>query len=256
MTNEVIAEITSLYSKYYKNKERVESLKKYVEANVNIVDVYRNEFEAGTRTFVDILDAETELYNSSQSLINMEFNALNNYYDLMFNLSQLTDSILSNPNQDCANVEPRVISYEPKEHNKNTEAQLDGLISSADSKLISKELGLSEPMSASSTKSVTTQKSKDFKSFLDAPRDYFTINVGTKNSMVAANKYIAVNNLENSGYAFEFGKGMKSAKVLYGVYSSVKEAKEAMKSLSPEVLAGKPYVDNISKHQALYAKYN
>ncbi len=125
-----------------KNKKRVEALKKYVVANVNIVEVYRNEFQAGTRTFVDILDAESELYNSRTSLINIEYTALNNYYDLMFNLSQLTDTVLSSENQICDNVSPRVFSYTPKEQDKQSRFDLDGLISNTDSSIISKELGL------------------------------------------------------------------------------------------------------------------
>ena len=96
----------------------------------------------------------------------------------------------------------------------------------------------------------------EYKTFLEAPKSYYTINLATKNGMAAANKYISDNNLGNNAYAFAFGPTMKSAKILYGVYSSVKEAREAMKTLDSNVLATKPYIDNISKHQALYAKYN
>ncbi len=265
ITNEVVADVKSTYNKYFKYKKRVEALTKYVEANVNIVEAYRNEFEAGTRTFVDILDAESELYNSSKSLINMEYAALNNYYDLMFNLSMLTDTILSNPNQDCANIKPRVIDYSPKKQDKETESQLNGLISTSDSKLIRKELGLDTTAVVDSMdKDIAKKASSDamkmatseYKSFLEAPKNFFTINIATKNGMVDASNFIKENNLGDNAYAFEFGPSMKSAKVLYGVYSSVKEAKEALKLLSPSILSGKPYVDNISKHQALYAKYN
>ena len=35
-----------------------------LSANANIVEVYKSEFEAGTRTFVDILDAQTVLYEA------------------------------------------------------------------------------------------------------------------------------------------------------------------------------------------------
>ena len=49
---------------------------------------------------------------------------------------------------------------------------------------------------------------------------------------------------------------MKNSKVLYGVYSTLTEAKNELKNLSKEVLSNKPYIDNISKHQALYSKYN
>jgi len=49
---------------------------------------------------------------------------------------------------------------------------------------------------------------------------------------------------------------MKSAKVIYGTFKSVKEANEAISNLPSSVIANKPYIDNISKHQKLYTKYN
>lgn len=190
----------------------------------------------------------------------MEYNAINNYYDLMFNLAQLTDSILSNPNQDCAKVEPRIIAYNPKKQDKNTEAQLDGLISQNDSKMIAKELGLDVDVAASTSVKadapVISSVTGNSSSFLDAPKGYYTINVATKNGMNDANAYISENGLGSDAFAFGFGPNMRSAKVLYGIYPSVKDAKAAMKNLSPSILEGKPYIDNISKHQALYAKYH
>ena len=256
ITNDVVAEVKSLYSKFYKNKKRIEALKKYVNANVNIVEVYRNEFQAGTRTFVDILNAESELFESSKGLINMEYTALNNYYDLMFNLSLLTDAVLSSDNQNCANVKPRVINYTPVKQEKETELELDGLISTSDSSIINEEFGLDEQIAETASSDAMSMATSEYKTFLEAPKSYYTINLATKNGMAAANKYISDNNLGNNAYAFAFGPTMKSAKILYGVYSSVKEAREAMKTLDSNVLATKPYIDNISKHQALYAKYN
>lgn len=263
VTNEIVAEITSLFSKYNKNKKRVEVLKKYVNANVNIVEVYRNEFETGTRTFIDILDAESELYNSSQSLINMEYATLNSYYDLMFNLAQLSDAILLNPNQDCANVEPRIIDYTPKKQDKQTQSELDDLISTDDSAMIKRELGLDidtaeVPLTIKSdeTKEQKSFANNGFETFLEAPKNYFTINVGTKKGLNAAKNYVALNSLSSSAFVFDFGKNLQNAKVLYGIYPSIKEAKNALKSFSEEVLAKKPYIDNISKHQALYNKYH
>ncbi len=142
ITAEVVAEVKSLYNKHYTLENRINELKKYVEANVNIVEVYRDEFQAGTRTFVDILNAESELYESTKTLIEIEFSRLNNYYDLMYNLSGLTDSILYSTNQDCINIPPRVVEYKPKKNENTLEMELDGLISDEDSELIRKELEL------------------------------------------------------------------------------------------------------------------
>lgn len=261
ITNDVVSQVKSTYNKYFKNKQRIEALKKYVNANVNIVEVYRNEFEAGTRTFVDILDAESELYSSSKGLINMEHAALNNYYDLMFNLSMLSDAILASTNQNCSTVSPRKIDYTHEIKIKNTSNELDGLLSDNDSTLLNSELGLTSDTLSVFENEVSNSKatmpvSSDLQSFLNAPKSYFTINVATKRGLINANKFIADYSLSDAGYAFGFGPNMKSAKVLYGVFSSVKEAKEAMKTLNRDVLAGKPYIDNISKHQSLYSKYN
>ena len=258
ITNDVISEVKSTYGKYFKNKQRIEALKKYVNANVNIAEVYRSEFEAGTRTFVDILDAESELYSSSKGLINMEHAALNNYYDLMFNLSMLSDAILASTNQNCANVAPRKIDYTPDNTLRDTSSELEGLISDGDSALINNEFGIDNSTIIAQEELISSDvvSSIDTQTFLNAPKSYFTINLATKKGLDSANKYIAQNNLGEQAYTFGFGKDMRSAKVLYGVFSSVKEAKEALKTLSPAVLAAKPYIDNISKHQALYLKYN
>ena len=49
---------------------------------------------------------------------------------------------------------------------------------------------------------------------------------------------------------------MKSAKVIYGTFKSVKDAQEAMSKLPASIIANKPYIDNVSKHQKLYDKYH
>ena len=94
-------------------------------------------------------------------------------------------------------------------------------------------------------------------SFLDAPEAYYTINITTTNGVEEANSYVSSNSLESANsYVYPFGPEMKSAKVIYGIFKSVKEANEAIKNLPSSVIANKPYIDNIAKHQKLYAKYN
>lgn len=263
ITNDVIKEIKSLFSKFNKNKQRVEALKKYVEANANIVDVYKSEFDAGTRTFVDILDAESELYNSSRTLINVEQAAINNYYDLLFNLSILSDSILRQENQNCATVEPRKIYFKPTQTDNKMDDDLDSLISESDSSIISKELGLDDNEKketiSSDIKTETTNlsfKQVEKLDFLNADTKSYTINLRTTKDLSTAKNFISKNNLGDDAYSFAYGKELKNAKVLYGIYPSLTKAKLAMKELSSNVLNNKPYIENISKYQALYNKYN
>ena len=285
ITNEIISDVTSQYQRFYKNKQRIELLSKYVEANVNIVEIYKNEFEAGTRTFVDILNAQGELFQSSKSLVNMQFNAMNNYYDLLYNLSILTDSILKQKNQLCDNVKPTVISIKNEIKDKDIDKELSELldepiekdstskelsellddpiiddVASKDLqdqiKEINNNLASSEIILKKKKKEKIQRKESSNLPFLKANKNTFTINIATIRGLNNAEQYIKENNLGKDAYAFEFGDNLERSKILYGIYNSVDEAKEAMKSFNTEILSNEPYVDFINKHQLLYSKYH
>ena len=253
VTNKVVEALKVTYQRYLKNKDRIQVLKNYVVANENIVEVYKSEFESGTRTFVDILDAQTVLYEAKKSLINREFELYNNYYEILNSLSLLTETALDSKNDVCA--ENKALSnmvVEQRQTNMNTE--------SSDLKALLGDEPVVESKVRVKAKPVATKVAKATPisgSFLDAPEAYYTINITTTNGVEEANSYVSSNSLESaSSYVYPFGPEMKSAKVIYGIFKSVKEANEAIKNLPSSVIANKPYIDNIAKHQKLYAKYN
>jgi adhesin transport system outer membrane protein len=95
------------------------------------------------------------------------------------------------------------------------------------------------------------------KEFLDTSKGKYTINITTTNGLSLAENFVNENSLELSNtYVYEFGPEMKSAKVIYGIFDSIKEANQAISTLPSSVLGHKPYVDNLIKHQNLYLKYN
>ena len=253
VTNKVVEALKVTYQRYLKNKDRIQVLKNYVVANENIVEVYKSEFESGTRTFVDILDAQTVLYEAKKSLVNREFELYNNYYEILNSLSLLTETTLDSKNDVCA--ENKALSnmvVEQRQTNMNTE--------SSDLKALLGDEPVVESKVRVEAKPVATKVAKATPisgSFLDAPEAYYTINITTTNGVEEANSYVSSNSLESANsYVYPFGPEMKSAKVIYGIFKSVKEANEAIKNLPSSVIANKPYIDNIAKHQKLYAKYN
>ena len=253
VTNKVVEALKVTYQRYLKNKDRIQVLKNYVVANENIVEVYKSEFESGTRTFVDILDAQTVLYEAKKSLINREFELYNNYYEILNSLSLLTETALDSKNDVCA--ENKALSnmvVEQRQTNMNTE--------SSDLKALLGDEPVVESKVRVEAKPVATKVAKATPisgSFLDAPEAYYTINITTTNGVEEANSYVSSNSLESANsYVYPFGPEMKSAKVIYGIFKSVKEANEAIKNLPSSVIANKPYIDNIAKHQKLNAKYN
>lgn len=255
ITNKVVESMKVNYQRFLKNQERIDVLKKYVVANENIVEVYKSEFESGTRTFVDILDAQTDLYEAKKSLVNREFELYRNYYDMLLSLSMLTDSVLDPKNDVCSdNKALSSVVSEQKEYQRSENTnELKALL--GDEPTIVKD-ELKEDLIVEEKEVLGTQNS-EYKSFLEAPEGYYTINITTTEGLDSAKRFVNTNSLSsNDSYVYPFGPEMKSAKVIYGIFKSVKEASLALENLPSSVKANKPYIDNILKHQKLYFKYN
>ncbi|BAK72174.1 TolC family protein [Arcobacter sp. L] len=253
VTNKVVESLKVNYQRFLKNKDRISVLKDYVVANENIVEVYKSEFESGTRTFVDILDAQTVLYEAKKSLVNREYELYKNYYDILFSLSMVTDTVLDPKNDVCSDEKAlnNIVSEQKlAAQNNNESSDLKALLGDEPT-----EIKKAEPLVAP-TKMPIENKS-EYATFLEAPAEYYTINITTTEGLENAKEYVSANGLDkNSSYTYPFGPEMKSAKVIYGIFKSVKDANIAMENLPTSIRVNKPYIDNISKHQKLYSKYN
>lgn len=276
ITNKVVENTKVNYQRFMKNKDRIEVLKKYVAANENIVDVYKSEFEAGTRTFVDILNAQTELYEAKKSLVNREYELYSNYYEMLNSSSMLSDSILSADNQASSEVLPveevkaqtdtqsdevaQMLEEETTVEAKKEEVsdELNVLLGDDVANTVSEEQAIVNPVETVPSVVIPADAQYvEYASFLDASPKTYTVNITTTKGLSKANEFVAEKGLDSTqAYTYEFGPGMKSAKVIYGIFDSVKEAKAAIANFSKELKAGKPYIDNISKHQKLYKKYH
>jgi adhesin transport system outer membrane protein len=99
------------YTSYKNSLERIDFLKSYVQKNRDILSIYLEQFEGGTRSFIDILNHENEIFRSAEELIEEEYNVLLNYYDMQFSFSYLTDSIIENKQNVCNEFK---IKYQPR----------------------------------------------------------------------------------------------------------------------------------------------
>ena len=128
ITNKIVESIKVNHKRFIKNKERIAVLKDYVIANENIVEVYKSEFESGTRTFVDILDAQTVLYEAKKSLVAREYDLYTNYYDILNTLSMLTTTVLESEDG-CSNDKAlSSLVSEQQKASKNAEAKELGVL--------------------------------------------------------------------------------------------------------------------------------
>jgi adhesin transport system outer membrane protein len=116
------------YLNYNNSSKRVDFLKEYVQKNIDILSIYKEQFEGGTRSFIDILNHENEIYRAKQELIEEEFGILLSYYSMQTNFSYLSESILENKQTVCKEFN---IEYEPRKlivKNSNPELSIDLLV--------------------------------------------------------------------------------------------------------------------------------
>ncbi len=98
---------------------------------------------------------------------------------------------------------------------------------------------------------------RDFKQkFLEASSNKYTINLAYTKSPRRAEKIIERYNLNKNSFFFSFGNDRIFQKIVLGVYNTKEEAQEALSSLPKSLLRNRPIIENITRKQNLYYKYN
>lgn len=101
VTKAVLDEVTVSYETYNTAKKQIVELKQFIEENKQIITIYKDQFDSGTRNFIDVLNVEGDLYNSKIALINAEYTMYASYYKILKAISSLQTTIASSPNQSC-----------------------------------------------------------------------------------------------------------------------------------------------------------
>lgn len=101
VTNDVVDTATAAYNLYMYSGKRVNELKSYIEDNKNILSIYKDQFEGGTRTFIDVLNIERDLASAKQELIDAEYNLDSSYFQIANSLGSIKQSVVNSNNATC-----------------------------------------------------------------------------------------------------------------------------------------------------------
>lgn len=104
VSNDVVSKISIAYNTYLTAEKRVAVLEKYISDNKQVLAIYKDQFEAGTRSFIDVLNVEGDLYSSKISLVDAKYQLLNAYYEVFAYLSKLEEQIVTSPDQVCSEM--------------------------------------------------------------------------------------------------------------------------------------------------------
>jgi len=133
--NDVRDEIKGTYNTYFQLKKRIKNLDEFVNVNNQIVTVYREQLKEGSRTFLDLLNAETEVFRTKILLEEEKINRYKEFFNILKALNKLSDSVLTQKNIVCHKFDVSSILPDYDEQYSNKEVDLEET---------SKELGLEE----------------------------------------------------------------------------------------------------------------
>ncbi|XPV68943.1 MAG: TolC family protein [Halarcobacter sp.] len=263
--NQVIQEVTTSYKKYFSFKEKIENYKKYVKDNYYIKEVYFKQLTDGTRTFIDILDAESEYYRSSLDLIDFEYQLYGYYYDILNHSGLLSTSILMSENQVCK--EFKLSKYESrfKQKVKDNNSELNDLdllqeLGQAQSKTKTEEgntkevdMEIDNLINGTSVGENNETKNPDENAVKNLPTGKYTIKLATFDQNYDINSFIEKNKLNpDDVYAYSTNNNIN---VIYGHFNKLGDAKALLSSLDKSLINSNVYIDILEKHRKLYQKY-
>lgn len=106
VTSEIIDDTTAVYNTYIYSKKRETQLKAYINDNKKILSIYKDQFDGGTRTFIDVLNIERDLVSAKQSLINVQYELNSSYYQIFNKLGLIEESVVETSTPSCSESKP------------------------------------------------------------------------------------------------------------------------------------------------------
>jgi outer membrane protein, adhesin transport system len=270
---QIIEGLQLSWSAYTMIEKQLVFLNSYKEQSKATLDLYRAEFEDGTRTLIDLLTAQDDYISSRSKIINAS-------YDLLFAKYRVLDAMGEMVNT--------LFSADAQKYYSPVNAGLEGLTNPNSLELgaIDKDkdgiednkdlcdntkLGFKVDMYGcqESTEKVienvpvtntikNPQNSSSVNSTL-GKENGFVINLATFSSKEEVDNFIKSANLSDNskvvGYTTQEHK-KQLYKVVSNVYEDKKSAYEALAKMPAVVKENKPYLENVQSVKNLYKNYN
>jgi adhesin transport system outer membrane protein len=262
---EISNKLALAWNSYTLNAEKLARLQAFVKTRRLVLDTTFEEFDLGTKDLGSVIDAHLDYISTKRSMISTTYDLLLAHFRVLEAIGILSDEILKDKREEIWGKNKIDIDSVVK----NNTDELVFSYNTLQNKELTKEEPLleylEEPVTSEPAKSdvaSVTQKKENvtnlsFKEkFLQAPQEKYTINLATFSTQERSERFINENNITKDSFAFLFGEDEQFYKVMYGVFDTYEEAKEAKHNLSQELQKSGPRVERITIKQNLYKKYN
>ena len=267
---QIIEGLQLSWSAYTMIEKQLQFLNSYKEESKATLDLYREEFEDGSRTLIDLLTAQDDYISSRSKYITASYDWLFAKYRILDSMGELINALFQESAGDfykptTANYK-RVSSYKlPISEDRDGDKVADK-VDLCDNTALGFEVNMygcakdkEEVVDMVPTNTINLEgQKKTFKDeFLGAKRG-FTLNLATFSTQNEVDRFINASNLEDGYMTFTYlnKSNKKLYKIVSGVYEDRKTAYKALKKLPRIVKVNKPYLDNLNNVKNLYNKYN
>jgi adhesin transport system outer membrane protein len=267
---EISNRLALAWNSYVLNEEKLGRLQQFLKTRRYVLDTTYEEFNLGTKDLGSLIDAHLDYISTKRSMISATYDLLLAHFRVLEATGILSDELLSDKREEIwgknkidieqvvkKNTEELTFSYTALE-DKNKKQEAPKLEYLEENK-VNEDLLASKTQTAPLTSVEPKIQSKElsFKEvFLSASEDKYSVNMATFSTMENAIRFMKENNITNQSFAFLFGQDEQYYKVMYGVFDTYQEAKEAIQLLSKEIRNNNPRIEPIHIKQNLFKKYN
>ncbi len=270
---QIIEGLQLSWSAYTMIEKQLVFLNSYKEQSKATLDLYRAEFEDGTRTLIDLLTAQDDYISSRSKIINASYDLLFAKYRVLDAMGEMVNTLFS---ADAQKYYSPVNAGLEGLTNPNTlelgaiDKDKDGIEDNKDL-CDNTKLGFKVDMYGcqESTEKVienvpvtNTIKNPQNNSSVNSTlgkENGFVINLATFSSKEEVDNFIKSANLSDNskvvGYTTQEHK-KQLYKVVSNVYEDKKSAYEALAKMPAVVKENKPYLENVQSVKNLYKNYN
>lgn len=244
-------------------------LNSYKQESKATLDLYRQEFEDGSRTLIDLLTAQDDYISSRSKLLTATYDLLFAKFRVLDAMGEMVNTLFT---QDAQKY------YKPINANYNQISNPEALqLKDRDSDNVSDDVDLCDNTKLGfkvdmfgcaqngqetinvipTTNNIPVQENNSSLSHGEA-KDGFLINLATFSAKEEVDKFIKDAKLEDNSKVIEYttADNKRLFKVVSGVYKTSNDASIALSQLPKVVRLNKPYINSVKSVKNLYNNYN
>lgn len=280
---QIIEGLDLSWSAYTMLQKQIVFLESYQNQSKATLDLYKEEFEAGTRTLIDLLTAQDDYISARNKLITANYDLVFAKYRVLDAMGELVNSLYKG---DAVKYYKPVLAdyqnttdYELQDRSDLDKDKVDDSMDLCDSTTLGmkvdmfgcavEEKKVIEPVKTNeissekellqnevSSSEVVAPSNVDKTNSFSKVENGFTINVATFASKDSLNKFVSDSKLNSENlYTIKYlTKDSKKElyKVVYGAFDTQKQAYEELSKLPNIVKINKPYVENVKSVKEQY----